>query len=145
MEFNRFERYRLLVILVGLAIILFVFNLIIVIQFMKHCDAMTQRYLDIGILSSLSLLEIAAGVFFILTVRNCRSITWFKTRIEVIPIILHHYRLLLLLPESLQVSGSRSRLRRLTLLGLKEALLERTQPFLTMCNPSSNLWCRNSC
>jgi hypothetical protein len=83
MEFNRFERYRLLVILIGLGVILFVFNLIIVIQFIKHCNAMAQRYLDIGILSFLSLLEIAVGAFFIITVRNNRSITWFKTRIEV--------------------------------------------------------------
>jgi hypothetical protein len=44
---------------------------------------MIQRYIDIGNLSFLSLLEIAGGAFFVYNVKNNRSITWVKTRIEV--------------------------------------------------------------
>ena len=66
-----------------LVVIVFAANIIIVVKQIQHCNNMTQRYMDIVDLSFLSALEIAVGAFFIVTVRNNRSITWVKTRIDV--------------------------------------------------------------
>ena len=50
----------------------------------SNCNSMTQRYVDISNLSILIIMEIIIGVYFVITVRNNRSSTWTKTRIEVI-------------------------------------------------------------
>ena len=54
----------------------------------SNCNSMTQRYVDISNLSILIIMEIIVGVYFVITVRNNRSSTWTKTRIEVIIIVI---------------------------------------------------------
>ena len=48
---------------------------------------MTQRYIDIVNLSTLIILELAVGIFFVVTVKSNRSSTWIKTRFETYAII----------------------------------------------------------
>lgn len=49
---------------------------------------MSQRYVDIVNLSILIIMELAVGVFFIMTVKSNRSSTWVKTRFETFAIII---------------------------------------------------------
>jgi len=48
---------------------------------------MTQRYIDIANLSVLILLEVLIAIFFVMTIRNNRRITWVKTRCEIFTIV----------------------------------------------------------
>lgn len=70
-----------------LEVLLLAVNIYNLVSQIQHCNNMNQRYTDIINLSILSCLELAVGLFFIFTVKNNRSNTWLKTKIETIAII----------------------------------------------------------
>lgn len=89
LQFNRFERSRLLTLLVIMEVALLALNIAIVVLQIQSCNTMTQRLIDIGVLSCMIVFEVAIGLLFIHRVRANRRSTWVKTKIEVTSYISH--------------------------------------------------------